>query len=376
VVDPGGGGDFTSLSAASAAAASGDILLVRGGDYLASGQGVNLGGDKSLAVVAEAGASVRTFALDVQGLLAGNYVLVQGLVLETLGGARDVVRNTAGPVWLERCEFVHSVGGTASQGGVALEGAASVVFAGCELGPPVALLSDDGVALTTFASRAHLHATRVTGLDELIPAVQAIQTSFLEVFDGELQGGVGPDGNTFHCNGFDGGSALLMRNASILVTLGATIAGGAGGAPLTGSGCTPGDAGFDALLLSGSTRTALAGTAKGYEVSSPVREDELVTATFRGQPGDRVWLQHSPRPAPGSAAAWRDGELLLATPLQTIPIGTIPASGTLVLQVAAPPLGSGAEGAVYFSQALVKDALTGRFVASAPSALVVLDDSL
>ncbi len=56
-------------------------------------------------------------------------------------------------------------------------------------------------------------------------------------------------------------------------------------------------------------------------------------------------------------------------------IGTIPASGSLVFQTGAPDLPTGVESALFFSQAFFRDAATRRFVASAPSAVVVLDSA-
>lgn len=376
VVDPLGGGDFTTLAAAFSAALDGDIVLVRAGDYSASAQGLFLPSERALAVVAEAGASVRVMSLELDGLSAARPVLVQGLDLETLGGLRVSVRNAAGPVWFERCTFEHVVGGTASQGGVALEGAASVVFARSTLGPPVELLMPNGTALSAFASRLHLHTTSVLGLDATAIAVHAQQGSTVELSGSSVRGGDGLPGTPFHCSGFDGGIALVLAGASRATALDAEIAGGAGGPPLAGSSCLPGEDGLDRLTLGGSTFTALAGPAREYELSSPVRENTLAQVTLRGQPGDRVWIQYATLPAPGQTLGPVDGELLTATPRQTVALGTLPASGTLLLQVPVPPLPAASEGAVFYTQALFRGAGGGRFVAGPPAALVVLDDSL
>jgi len=375
VVELGGGGDFGSISAAITAAASGDILLLKGGDYLAAGQGVFLTSDKSLAVVAESGASVESMHLDVENLDAGFHLLVQGLELVTLGGFADSVRNSAGPVWLERCRFEHRVGGTASRGGFQAEGSGSVVFTRTELGAPVQLLSDDGIALSVFASRVHLLGSSVVGLDDNVAALSALQGSFVEVLGSSVRGGAGADGGLGHCNGHDGGTGLLLRTGSAAVTLDATIAGGAGGAAQAGTSCLPGDDGRATLVLGGSRLDARAGAAKELELSSPVRDDELVQVTVRGQPGDRAWIVLAGQPMPGQASSVHEGELLVGAPRQTVALGTIPSGGTLSLQFPAPTLPAGTEGATFFCQALVKDLATGRFVLSNPAALVVVDDS-
>jgi hypothetical protein len=377
VVDSTGAGEFTTIAAAIAAAESGDIVLLRAGDYFSpSPQGVVLDGTKTLAVVADSSTPLRTATLDVENVLATNHVLVQRLHPVTGGGDVDRVRNCAGPVWLEGCDFEHAIAGVSSVGGVVVDASASVVFARSTLRRPVDLFlfGTTAIALQASTSRVHLHGSTVHGVREGNPAALGLQGAFLELFGASLLGGAGTNGSPFGCNGGNGGDGLELQGASQASALGATIAAGPGGAPF--GGCSPGLPGTAVVLGPGSALATIPGLARGFEVVSPVRDDELVQATFRGTPGDGVWLGVSSAPRTGLGARFRDGELLLATPFQVVFIGTIPASGSLVLQVPAPTLQGGAEGAVFFGQAIFRDATTLRFVMSEPSALVVIDDSL
>ena len=108
---------------------------------------------------------------------------------------------------------------------------------------------------------------------------------------------------------------------------------------------------------------------------SPVREDELLQATFTGKPGDRVWIVYSMVPGSGLASARWDGRLVLGSPRAGFFVGTIDGSGSLVFQTAAPDLPSGVESAIFFLQGLFRDTGTRRFVTSAPSAMVLLDSA-
>ena len=57
-------------------------------------------------------------------------------------------------------------------------------------------------------------------------------------------------------------------------------------------------------------------------------------------------------------------------------VGTIPPSGVLDLTIFAPDLPTGWASTSFYCQAVLRDVDTHRFVVSAPSALVLLDDSL
>jgi hypothetical protein len=119
----------------------------------------------------------------------------------------------------------------------------------------------------------------------------------------------------------------------------------------------------------------VAGSARSLALASPVRTDELVQATFTGQPGDRVWLRHSFQAGAGQASPFYDGEYLLGQPRFKGLTATIPASGTLVVTAPAPQLAPGQESLVVYCQAFFRDAAGQRFVVSPPGAVVLLDPS-
>jgi hypothetical protein len=188
-----------------------------------------------------------------------------------------------------------------------------------------------------------------------------------------VTGGAGAGGSFFHCNGYDGGIGLTLDTNGAARILDSTIVGGAGGAPF--GGCAPGVAGEAIVTLAAGPPTSVAGAARAFDVTSPVREGGAVLATFRGVPGDLVWLAFSTQPARGSSFRALDGELLVASP-RVLFMGAVPASGTLSVSTSAPALGAGAEAAVFFGQGIFRDALTGRFVAGTPSGFVLLASTL
>ncbi len=139
--------------------------------------------------------------------------------------------------------------------------------------------------------------------------------------------------------------------------------------------CAPGADGQDLVLQSGASAAFLSGTAHGYEVSSPVRDDEIVAATITGNSGDLAWILYSSVPGLGTSSPSYDGELLVSAPLGVYFAGAIPSSGMLAVSGPAPTLGPGVESSVIYSQAVVRGATTGRFRVASPSALVIVDDS-
>ncbi len=376
VVDAAGGpgSDFTAIFAAVAAAADGDVVLARAGDYdpdpfTGSSDGVSLSG-KGLTVVAEAGAAVRMSALQIENLPAGRFALLQGLTATP--PLFTQLNQNSGPLWFENCRFEPVLAGRAS-GGMREDDCDTVVLSRC-LASSIPLLLPN-FALSASGSRLHVFDSQVEAGPENSMAFILDTGSFLELSGSSVLGGDGADGSslTFDCNGQDGGDALVVRGASHALILDSILEGGTGGAPFASS-CSRGADGQDLVVQSGSA-TLLTGKARSLQASSPLRENGVLQAQFSGKPGDRVWIRYSARPGPGIASPQWDGELLLGSPRFGFFIGTIPASGTLLFQVGAPDLAPGVESAVFFCQGFFRDVDTGRFVASSPSAVVVLDES-
>jgi len=370
VVDAAGGpgADSTSLGGAVNPAADGDIVLVRAGVY-PDLDGIVLDG-KGLVVVAEVGAQVVTERVRVQNLPLRSHVLVQGITFSTFEHLTADLDACAGPLWFEDCAFTPQ-GPSLQAGGMFPTGCDALVLSRCTVtGVPLTFPS---TALIASDSRLHLFESTVLGqAGDILAALELRDGSFLELFGSSVDGGDGASGQFLHCDGFDGGDALLLGTGALARVLGSSVQGGAGGAPL--AGCNPGQPGED-YVLDGGTLELLAGQARSLALSSPVRDDAQATLTLGGLPGDRVWLRISPNAGTGIVSPAWDGELLLGSPRFGVFAGTIPAGGQLQLSVPVPDLAPGVEGAVYHCQALFRDAGTGRFLVSTPSALVVVDDS-
>lgn len=374
VVDATGGpgSDFTTLSAAVGSAADGDVVLVRAGDYFDDGfgtEGIFLDG-KGIVVVAEAGAAVRTTRARIRNLPVTSQVLVRGVTFTSQEIVADL-DDDLGPMWFERCAFQPQFDLVA--GGVLPTNCDAVVLSRCDLfAVPLIIPS---TALRALDSRVYVFDGLVQGraTSGLSAAVELQQGSFLELFGSSVHGGDGAPGNALFCNGQDGGDALSLEDASTLVMLDSVLAGGAGGAPFTGA-CSPGADGQD-LVVVGGTVVPLAGEARSLDISSPVRTDEMVVATFTGLPGDRVWLRYSFSAGTGISSHLYDGENLLGSPRFRAFTATIPASGTLVVTGPAPQIAAGQERLVAYCQAFFLDAAGQRFVISSPSALVLIDPS-
>jgi hypothetical protein len=373
VVDAAGGpgSEFTTLSDAIAAAQDGDLLLVRTGDYA---ERPRIAG-KALVVVAERDAQVRvTLGLDVTDTAAGEVVLVRGLTLymdqflAVLGGRAAEVQRCNGAVWFEDCAFDargNLLYGFA--GSVLLHAATNVVLTDCRVARPFgAPIAPHVTALEARArSRVHVLASEVSGM--VGDAAIRLNASELELTRSSASGEDGDDCFIPTCCE-PGGDAVVLENTSFAVLRDSVVQGGEGGDP----GCADGED----LLTLGGLASSVAGGSQRLALESPVREGELVAVTLHGSPGDRVWIRLALAPAPGAAPAVMDGELLLSAPIVNHRAGLVPASGSLTLNAPAPALAAGVEGQAFYLQAIVRSAASGRFQASVPSTLVVLDSAL
>ncbi|NOT29768.1 MAG: hypothetical protein HOP15_04880 [Planctomycetes bacterium] len=364
VVDGAGGpgADFTTIFAAVNAAADGDVVLVRSGNYLSDGPGKpNKGLDlldipgRSLVVLAERGASVRTNSLQVHGLSRGEWALVQGIRFEQQGIAGWLTDNQ-GPVWLESCTL-RALPFVNDHDAMRVQDCDSVVMTRCEIEAPVI---QTGILATRSRLQLWQSVARGGPAVRLIQASISLSGSWVHGMDGLDSSGPPffPNGN-----GGDGGDGLVLQLRSQVWLQDSILEGGAGGTP-TGSGL-PGADGEALVILTGRTH-AVAGSSKALELSSPVREGAPVTLTVRGKPGDLVWLRLALSPDGLAHRGLAPGLFL----------GRIPAGGVLVLTLSAPNLPAGREGLVFFCQATVRDTDSQRFVASSPSALVLLDRNL
>jgi hypothetical protein len=382
VVDLGGapGADFASVQEAVDAAANGDVLLVRSGTYF---ENVEIDA-KSLVIQEEAGGAVAFGSLEVRNIPATGFVTVRGVQLDGVAiGVEPSLRtlDCAGPVWFEDVLVVGDNPFFSGRG--ECTNSADVVFVRCHFEQPF----DIGgccAPTTTFdivASSVSMFETTVEGLDGdsnlgflVEPGLDAIRMIDGELFlvGSNIIGGTGADGALTCQAGAAGGAAIVLDGTHPAVTvLDSTVHGGAGGVG-TG-GCSDGSPGLafvtNAVAASVDLKT---GNARGYAVSSPVRENATVQVSFAGQPGDRVWVRVSMKPGPSLVSRFWDGPFVIGLPAARKFIGTLDASGQLVLSTPLPPFGPGVESIAFHTQAIF---LGSRFVMSSPSALVGLDSS-
>jgi len=277
------GTGFTSLAAAVAAAADGDVLLLRGGLHDA----VALG-DKSLTLQGAGvpGELAQLRGLSVTGLAAGERVVARGMYIISPQHARVLeIADCAGLVWLEDMTVTGRMAVTASS---------QVVLTGFNLSwgydPAPAAIAEPLtlVGSRVFASNGSFSGPSGPGL----PGAPAIHMT-----DGELwlqhvgvSGGWGARGTTSDCNGYDGASAIVMTGVQPRVFVqGGNLTGGRGGAGYPG--CTSGREASSVDQQAGSLQSSTA-PARRLSLRSPLREGERMVTDSRGEIGDRVFLLH------------------------------------------------------------------------------------
>jgi hypothetical protein len=397
VVDPANPQAFAGIQAAVDASADGDVVLVKAGTY-STFQVF----DRSIAIVADAGAAVLVEgAVRVRGLAASRQVVLSGLDVTGVFNAFDVqrhglyVKNCAGSVRAIDCAFRGAGGANTAcvqADGAVVEGAQDVAFERCTL----AGRGGDyftGRGLQAHASRVALHDSTVLG----------------------GQGGWNPPCTAGYLDGGDGGAGAVFQSSSFGFAQGSQFTGGDGGPGTTicGTECFyngSGGHGLHALFGSSSSIVELDssssgvvrgpcqtcfGLCQGYclghdgaafgndvrhapgarrvlDATRVAREGQTIALTITGAPGDVVELGLSTRPAFRVLAGDRGVSLLgRRDPPYVMQLGTVPASGTLVVAWTLNDLGAGVEGFVLHAQAALVDVQgQGTFTGSAQIALL------
>jgi len=386
VVDAAGGGDFTDIQPAVDAAASGDLVLVRAGDYT----GFEICG-KGLTIVGEGEATDIYGASVVCDLQVEQFVVLRSLFLHhhfasPKPGAPPILllEDNAGTAWIEDCTI------TAFS---PWEDVVRVIN-----GSSTVLVRSELTANSTIASSPHVqrHALRATD-----SSVYAFETDFV------AQGYSG----CFGCpNTHEGDIGALVEEA-YLYAAGCTFQGGQGTARVClGSLCisSPGDGGpglrvigMEADSLSSSFAGGSAGDNSpcplgspcsndgdpGVGVEGPIEVIPLPTRTLaldgpvrsggsaqllaNCQPGEAVWSVYSDIPEATYIPLYF-GPQLPAPPVTLVFEGIADGTGTLDKLVPIPPLGLFSSFEVSFVQGLFFDALANAFIGS-PSTLIVVD---
>ena len=388
VVAAGGGGNYTTIHAALAAAADGDTILVRTGNY--PGFAVP---DKTVSIVADGAAVVTvTGTASITSLAASHTIVLGGLRITgvTLNGSSSpalIVHDVDGPVRVQACSLTGSGGvdypveGLPAGNGAEIQGASTrVAFEGCTIRGGdwgeceyCDLMGAGGIGFdATFAARVALYDCTVSGgggaftPDGDMGAFDGgnggdaayISNGFLHASNSTLTGGEG--GYVLDCawgqtNGGDGGDGLQLFGANVGAwSIGSTFQPGAG-SPHIVSGCAealPGAPGRDIVGGSG-TYFPLAGAELDMQAPSVVREGQDLVFTVHGQPGTLVELEFAPATQFTAIPSWR-GVLLTRNPPGLHPslyLGAIPASGVIHDGITVGDLPAGVASGQYFLQA-------------------------
>lgn len=393
VVDQGGTGQFTEIQPAIDAAADGDTILVRSGnyvdwtDFLIQAKGISL--------IAEQGHSVHlTGGVIVSNLAAGQTTLLSGLDVQPIAPVTEglTLANNQGMVIAENCSFRGVAGftggsgtGTAGLSGAQIYNCAVISFASCSfLGGRG---GDAAPGTSTFGGSGG------AGL--------LCQNASVAAYDCRFDGAPGGDGTAI---GGRGGRGVRLVVGTLLAS-NATFRGGDGGDAVS-FGCAPGDGGEGLFLGSGTqaslldchfassnpgygvlcgnyglpgadvsgpgTLVSLPGVSRTLQAPSPVRDNGILTLSSRGEPGDVVYLLSSFEPAFEWRPQW-SGVSLAASPFRRLVLGTIPASGTMSVNLFLPEsLVPSLQSRNLFLQCLHRD-LNGSYVLSGAVSPVVLD---
>jgi len=388
VVNPDGAPGAPLLQAAIDAAQPGDIVLLLEGDY--TGQTIAII-DKSITLQAEAGTRPQVNGMATSSNLLDTTITLRGLqILPSADGKSSCALGSNTRTWIEDCTVKGTSAGVffGPTPAVATSGFALVLFVrslvrggdglDATLGPQgeLVLATAGGTATSAVSGAFVLQATEAVGGD----------------------GGDGPNDTGLVVNGGHGLTAVF---ASISL-MGASLSGGDEGDDNAASN-KPGAAlsGFVGQLdHRGTTFTAgmiqgigtptnpivasvfkpiveYPATVRSWELSSPVRELHVATASVHGEVGDFAWVLVSPNVAFKSLPG-KQGTLVLGLQPEPamIPIGLVTdPGGQLDLGLTMPRLPVGIDGMVLYTQLSVVSA-QGEALLGTGSAIVWLSATI
>jgi len=383
VDDDGGAGVFADLPAAVAAAADGDVLLVKAGSY----SGFTLTA-KGLAVVSDSGvAPVVNGGIVVESLGASQSVLLRGLATGTPSEFGLSVQDCDGAVRVEACSlegqtgfnvFGSFDGHPGGFAGAVVAGSANVAFTDCTLqggeGADVYDIEWDamgvgGPGLTAGSSNVAVFDTTATGgfggsdssgfaLSGTLGGVGGSLTSGRMVVSGsEFVGGQGGYGGSAWewkgCgSGGDGGNGFTASGGE-LDHVDTSFVGGPKGYGVTAYGCGHGQIGLP-KFISGAVESALPGSARDLSVPAPLRSGIVNQIVLVGEPGDSALVGIALAPDFVYTPALT-GALLIEAPTAVAGAFAMPPSGALLVPITYSGLGTSADALPLFAQALFVD---------------------
>jgi hypothetical protein len=399
VVDPAGGpGGAALLQAAIDSAQSGDILLLRPGDYSSLPGGHPQIVDKSLSLVVDGP--------------PGSVVL---------SGLRIASGDTAFRLLLRGLHVAPAPLTALDSGAVELSGDGNVWFEDCVFAGSLAPSGGPVPGLRGFLSSGNLPALMLVrctllggdGPDE-VPGVSAavagapgadLQAAFvMSIHECTVRGGRGGDGDPFAGGGSttaDGGSGLLLVGAIPVSILESTIVGGDEGAAnpaatKPGSGITATiatikrrDTVIQAGAVNGSGTPAdditigccvgvesFPAAGRGLSVPSPLREGEGSVLHAHGEVGDGVWVYLGLDYGLTQFDKYQGNLVLESTLPQLVFVGTITdPSGAIDRPFHMSALSAGTDGFLIEMQSIMTPTGGGAVLGSG-TALVWLNDSI
>ncbi|MEM7305381.1 MAG: hypothetical protein AAF682_01860 [Planctomycetota bacterium] len=343
--DGGPGVDFTDLAAAVGAAADGDLLVFRDGTYPGGLFAPLTVTGKGLTLIADGDVELGWIAFE--GLVEGQSAALRGFELTS---STFEASNNDGALFLEELSFDDSSSFNYS----------AADFTSCS---------------TVILNRCSFQGAPAGVSPINTPAVVSALGG-LHVYDCDLKGGAGfTHGGSFTpgnvalrvASGFAFSSGTALE-AGILGTFGASQSGETSQSIVLDS---PG-----AFDVTGGTQTVIPGTARSFQATAVAREGESITMTWEGVPGELAILNLSGSPG-GVFFAPFNGSGVLGLPLLLVDgIGSIPAGGSLSVDIPVPELGAGVEGLVFYAQGSFADLGTGAIHLGGGSVIALLDQLL
>ena len=375
--DGGPGVDFTDIQSAIDGVASGDVLLIKEGDYEAFSIV-----SKSLVLIADTDQTVSiTGQVQIERIVEVHVLNLVGLEIANPSGAAVEVRECDGPVLLQSC----SLTGEALPSALAVVDSVAVTLVDCDVETGA---STAGVAaLSGLDSSIHVFnsdlsggegASTQSGASSGGPAA-TLAGGFLYASGSNLTGGSGGAGQsgTFGCtDGADGGAGLVTTSSpktlepATAEIFDSVIQGGPAGSAGSTS-CSPGQTGT-AIQVSSGAVNEVEGKAYPFSVLTPIRALEFTQFDFCGAPGDCLFAIYGSSMTPQFYPILQ-GSLIPPT-TNVDYLGVFSPTGEISLLVAYFLFPSQGSNTLYFQSAVFN--ATDGFVLSEPRSLVVVPAGL
>ena len=367
--------NFTEIQPAVEAASEGDVILLRRGIY----GDVTIDG-KALTIASDGNSGGSIGSITVRNLRPEQAVLLHGFQNFRTGVDRLTLVNNLGPVWIQNFITMQRT----AEPGLAVRDCRSVLVISCTVnstGGTAARLSNSGVYF--YDSRVfplEVPASGRVGVAGMHVTGGSVLFSGCHVAGGEGRAGIptgsGGIGSVGCAPGFPGGPGLEHTGGSVVYLADTLVEGGAGGPGrrLPGPGprnCGRGPQGAAFVGLAGQRVDLQTGARRMLSVS-PILEGQVFPTSFEGEAGELVAVHLGTRQGhlfhPGLA-----GVLAVQPAASHAVLGNLSSSGGLFLGLAMPNgLVTRGNALVLYNQGLFLDA-TGRLLAGAPFAWIVLD---